>query len=216
MEAGPRLLPAYPERLSASALRSLEKLGVEVRLGAPVTKCSADGVDLPSGLIPARTIVWAAGVQASPAGKWLGVAGDRVGRIEVGDDLSLPGEPEIFVVGDTALVRDAEGKPLPGTAPVAKQQGRYVGRLIANRLRGKATKPFRYHHIGSLATIGRKSAVADFGRVRLQGRIAWLLWGIIHIYFLIGFRNRLVILLDWLWAYITFQRGARLITGSIK
>ncbi|MCA8932021.1 MAG: NAD(P)/FAD-dependent oxidoreductase [Rhodospirillaceae bacterium] len=216
VEAGPRLLPAYPERLSASALRSLEKLGVEVRLGAPVTKCSADGVDLPSGLIPARTIVWAAGVQASPAGKWLGVTGDRVGRIEVGHDLSLPGEPEIFVVGDTALVRDAEGRPLPGTAPVAKQQGRYVGRLIANRLRGKAMKPFRYHHIGSLATIGRKSAVADFGRVRLQGRIAWLLWGIIHIYFLIGFRNRLVILLDWLWAYITFQRGARLITGSIK
>jgi NADH dehydrogenase FAD-containing subunit len=163
--------------------------------------------------IQAGVVLWAAGVAASSAAKWLAAESDRAGRVKVGADLSLPGDPDIFVIGDTALATDAEGRPLPGVAPAAKQAGQYVARAIGARLRGRPIRPFRYRNLGNLATIGRTAAVADFGWIRLTGGLAWLLWGIVHIYFLIGFRNRLVVALDWLWAYLTFQRGARLITG---
>jgi NADH:ubiquinone reductase (H+-translocating) len=215
VEAGPRLLPSFPETLSAIARRSLEKLRVELRLGKAVTDCDERGVMLGGERIAAGTILWAAGVAASPAAAWLEAAADRSGRVKVEPDLSLAGHPEIFVIGDTAHALDGSGKPLPGVAPVAKQQGRYVGLCIADALGGHArARPFRYRDLGNLATIGRKSAVADFGFVRLSGRLAWLLWGAVHIYFLIGFRSRVAVVLDWMWAYVTFQRGARLITGT--
>ena len=151
---------------------------------------------------------------ASPAAKWLGAEHDAAGRVIVGPDLTLPGHPEIFVIGDTAAAKDADGKPLPGVAPVAKQQGQYAAKAIMARIAGKpAPRPFRYRNYGNLATIGRRAAVADFGWIWLSGRIAWVLWGLVHIFFLIGFRNRVAVLLDWLYAYVTFQRGARLITG---
>jgi NADH:quinone reductase (non-electrogenic) len=210
IEAGPRLLPAFPERLSAVAKRALERLGVEVRLGAVVTACDEQGVMVGDERIQAGVVLWAAGVAASPAAKWLAAESDRAGRVKVNPDLSLPGHPEIFVIGDTAL---AASNPLPGVAAVAKQAGEYVASVIRARLRGRPTRPFRYRNLGNLATIGRRAAVADFGWLRLTGWLAWLLWGIVHIYFLIGFRNRLVVALDWVWAYLTFHRGARLITG---
>jgi NADH:quinone reductase (non-electrogenic) len=215
VEAGSRLLPSFPEDLSKDALRRLEKLGVEVRLGTPVAAIDSSGVTIGPARIDSRTVIWAAGVAASPAGHWIGAKCDRVGRIEVDRDLSVPGHPEIFAIGDTALSLDANGKPLPGIAPVAKQQGRYVGNLIKARLRGaEPSKPFRYRNYGNLATIGRKAAVIDFGWIHLRGLVAWVIWSVVHIYFLIGFRNRAMVALDWLWAYFTFQRGARLITGS--
>jgi NADH dehydrogenase FAD-containing subunit len=166
--------------------------------------------------VRARTVLWAAGVAASPAARWLGAAQDRSGRVEVAADLSLPGHPEIFVIGDTALPTDAGNpRPLPGIAPAAKQAGQYAAKMIRMRAQGRKTPgPFRYRNYGNLATIGRKAAVADFGWIRLSGYIAWLLWGLAHIYFLIGFRNRLAVALDWFWSYVTFQRNARLITGS--
>jgi NADH dehydrogenase FAD-containing subunit len=211
IEAGPRLLATFPERLSAVAKRELERLGVEVRLNTTVTDCNASGVTMGEEHVPARTVLWAAGVAASPAARWLKAAQDRSGRVEVEADLSLPGHPEIFVIGDTALVA---GNPLPGIAPAAKQAGQYVGKVIRMRARGgKTPGPFRYRNYGNLATIGRKAAVVDFGWIRLSGYVAWLLWGFAHIYFLIGFRNRLAVALDWFWSYLTFQRSARLITG---
>jgi NADH:ubiquinone reductase (H+-translocating) len=213
IEAGPRLLPAFPERLSAVAKRALERLGVEVRLGAPVTACDDQGVMVGDERIQAGVVIWAAGVAASPAAKWLAAESDRAGRVKVNADLSLPGHPEIFAIGDTVLATDAAGDPLPGVAAVAKQAGKYVAGVIRARLRGQPTRPFRYRNLGNLATIGRTAALADFGWIRLSGWIAWVLWGVVHIYFLIGFRNRLVVALDWLWAYLTFRRGARLITG---
>ena len=213
VEAEPRLLSSFPPDLSAVAARELQRLGVELRLGVKVTRCDPDGAVLGDDRIESRTLIWAAGVAASPAAAWLGMEAGRGGRVPVGPDLSLPGHPEIFVIGDTALVEGPRG-PLPGVAPVAKQQGAYVARVIAARLAGTpAPGPFLYRDRGSLATIGRKAAVVDFGRLRLTGRIAWLIWGGAHIYFLIGFRNRLVIAIDWLWSYLTYQRGARLITG---
>jgi NADH dehydrogenase len=217
VEAGPRLLPSFPEDLSDDAKRRLEQLGVEVRLGAPVTAIDSSGVTIGPARIEARTVIWAAGVAASPAGQWIGAKCDRVGRIEVDPDLSVPGHPEIFAIGDTALALDANGKPLPGIAPVAKQQGRYVGNLIRARLRGtQRVEPFHYRDYGNLATIGRKAAVVDLGWIRLRGFFAWLIWTVAHIYFLIGFRNRTIVALSWLWAYFTFQRGARLITGPLR
>jgi NADH:ubiquinone reductase (H+-translocating) len=214
VEAGPRVLPTFPEKLSAFAKRSLERLGVEVHLGAPVTTCDAQGVELAGERIHSQCVIWAAGVMASPAAKWLEAERDRAGRVRVGADLSVPGHPEIFVIGDTASVVDEGGKPIPGIAPAAKQMGGYVANLIRARVSDKIqSQPFRYRHLGSMATIGRKAAVADFGWIRLSGRFAWLLWGVVHIYFLIGFRNRIAVLIDWLWAYVTFQRGSRLITG---
>jgi len=214
VEAGARPLASFPEALSTAARESLERLHVEVRLGAAVSACDADGVTIGEQRLDAATIVWAAGVAASPAARWLGVDADRVGRVKVAADLSLPGHPEIFVIGDTAHVADATGQPLPGLAPVAKQQGAYVARLLRGRIAGRpAPPPFRYRSFGTMATIGRRAAVADFGWVRFDGTVAWLLWGAVHISFLIGFRNRLVVILDWLWSYVTFQSGARLITG---
>jgi NADH dehydrogenase len=214
IEAGPRILASFPERLSAYAKQALERLGVEIRLGTPVTQCDAGGVTIADLRIEGRTIIWAAGVAASPAARWLGAEKDRLGRVVVASDLSLPGDDRIFVIGDTACAGGPGGKPLPGVAPVAKQQGKYVGRSIVARLAGGKMPPFRYRDYGNLATIGRKVAVADFGWVRLTGRLAWLLWGAAPILFLIGFRNRIAVLLDWLWAYVTFQRGSRLITGD--
>jgi NADH dehydrogenase len=214
VEAGPRVLVAFPPVLSSAAQRALERLGVEVRLGTPVTRCDEEGVTIGDERLPAATIVWAAGVAASSAAGWLGADKDRVGRVIVGSDLTLPGHPEIFCIGDTAHALGAGGQPLPGLAPVAKQQGAYVARVLRARIAGKpAPVPFRYRDFGTMATIGRRAAVADFGWVKLEGTLAWLLWGVVHISFLIGFRNRLVVLLDWLWSYVTFQSGARLITG---
>jgi NADH dehydrogenase len=216
IEAGPRVLPAFPEQLSAKAKGALEMLGVEVRLGKPVTSCDEVGIIVDGERIETRTILWAAGVAASPAAKWLSADKDRADRVVVGPDLTLPSHPEIFVLGDTAFATDAGGKPLPGIAPVAKQQGFYAADLIRARIDGKPRPPFRYRHLGNMATIGRKVAVADFGWITMSGRIAWLLWGVVHVCFLIGFRSRLAVLLDWLWAYVTFQRGSRLITGPTE
>ena len=224
VEAGPRLLAFFPETLSHFAHKALERLGVEVRLNQAVTACDAQGVTLsvPAGheeqgdgaRIFTRTIIWAAGVQASPAARWIGAKADRAGHIEVAPDLSVPGQQNVFAIGDTALALGQDGKPLPGIAPVAKQQGAYLARLIRDRVAGRATAPFRYRNLGTMATIGRKAAVADFGWLRLKGTIAWLLWGTVHVGFLLGFRNRLSVLLSWIWAYVTFQSGARLITGA--
>jgi len=215
IEAGPRLLPAFPEALSAAAKSSLEKLGVEVRLGQTVTECDTSGVMLGEEKIAGGTTIWAAGVMASPAAQWLWAEHDRAGRVIVEADLSAPGYPNIFVIGDTALARDRSGAALPGIASVAKQEGRYVARLLQSRFAGKADPPpFRYRDSGTLATIGRGSAVADFGWMKLKGRLAWIVWSLAHIYFLIGFRSRLVVAMDWLWSYITFERGARLITSG--
>ena len=213
VEAGPRVLPAFPETLSDVAKRSLVRLGVEVRVNSPVTDCTADGVTIGDQRIESRTIIWAAGVAASPAAEWLNAEHDRLGRAMVGSDLTLPGHPEIFVIGDTANVRDEAGNTLPGVAPVAKQQGAYAARVIRARLAAQpAVPPFHYRNFGNLATIGRTAAVADFGFLRLSGFVAWVVWCVVHIYFLIGFRNRVAVAFDWLWAYLTFQRGARLIT----
>jgi NADH:ubiquinone reductase (H+-translocating) len=213
IEAGPRLLPTFHPELSEAARHSLEKLGVEVRLNSPATQCDKRGVEAGGERIEARTIIWAAGVVASPVGQWLGVATDRAGRVNVNPDLSVPGHPEIFVLGDAANFAGPDGRPLPGVAPVAKQQGAYLGRLIKTRLKGADLPAFHYRDFGSLATIGRKSAVVEMGRFRITGFVGWIIWSIAHIYFLIGFRNRLAVVLNWGWNYITFQRGARLITG---
>ena len=215
VEAGPRVLPAFPEALSQAALHSLERLHVEVQLGRPVSRCDEQGVVIGDQRLEAGTLIWAAGVMASSAARWLGVEPDRVGRVKVSPDLSLPDHPEIFVIGDTACVMDGKGQALPGLAPVAKQQGAYVARLLRAKLAAAAPpSAFRYRDYGTLATIGRRAAVADFGWIRLHGTVAWLLWGLVHISFLIGFRNRLIVMLDWLWSYVTFQSGARLITGT--
>ena len=213
VEGGPRLLAALHPSLSEKARLSLEKLGVEVRLNAMVTACSDEDVAIGPERIATRTIMWAAGVEASPAADWLGVPADRAGRVKVAADLSVPERPDVFVIGDTALVFDADGKQLPGVAPVAKQQGEYLAKLLVARTSGKTLPPFRYWDFGSLATIGRKHAVIDFGKVRLSGFVAWVLWSVAHIYFLIGFRRRTIVALHWAWSYITFQRGTRLITG---
>ena len=213
IESGKRVLASFDPSLSEAALRSLRRLGVDVRLGEPVTDCAAHCVMIGAETIPARTIVWAAGVRASRAGKWLRAETDHAGKVKVGPDLSVPGNPDIFVIGDTALALGADGTPLPGVAPVAKQQGQYVAALLAARARGADLPPFRYRDYGSLATIGRKSAVAQFGRLKITGLAAWLLWGMAHVYFLIGFRNRVAVVVNWLWHYVTFQGGTRLITG---
>src|SRR5438093_3559854 len=212
LEAGPRVLPALPQDLSDYALRTLKRMGVDVRTGTRVTGCDARGVTLEHGRIDAGTIIWAAGVIASPAARWLDAEHDRAGRVVVGPDLSVPKRPDVFVIGDTAAFRDEKGQPLPGMAPAAKQMGRYVGKLIAARLKGQSLPPFRYHHPGDLAAIGRRSAVVKLGRIHLKGLIAWLFWALVHIYFLIGLRHRFIVAFTWFWDYITFQRGARLIT----
>jgi NADH:ubiquinone reductase (H+-translocating) len=214
VEAGLRILPSFPPKLSAVAARALTRLGVELRLGTPVTNCDNSGVNLDGERVESRTVIWAAGVRASPAAEWLALEGGREGRVPVAADLSLSEHPEVFVIGDTATIAAPDGKPLPGIATVAKQQGKHVARAIKARLRGSTPTPFRYHNLGNLATIGRREAVADFGWLRLSGRLGWLLWSAAHIYFLIGFRNRLVVASEWLWSYLTYQRGARLILDS--
>jgi NADH dehydrogenase len=213
VEAGPRVLPSFAKDLSAYAHRTLEKLGVEVRLGHAVTSCTADGVTIGDTFLPCRTIVWAAGVQASPAAEWLGARADRAGRVVVDPMLKAPGEEDIFVVGDTAMVVWEDAKPVPGIAPAAKQQGAYAAKVIKARLAGKALPPpFRYRHQGSLATIGKSAAIIDFGWLKLRGWLAWWIWGIAHIYFLIGTRSRLAVALSWVWIYMSRQHSARLIT----
>lgn len=213
LEAGPRILPNLPEDLSAYARGVLDGMGVEVRTATRVTNCDAHGVDVEGGRIDASTIVWAAGVVASSAGRWIDAERDRAGRIKVGPDLTVPGFANIYAVGDTAAVVDARGRPVAGIAPAAKQMGRYVGRLIAARASGAPLPgPFRYRHHGDLATIGRKAAVVKLDHLKLRGYVGWWFWGIAHIYFLIGVRNRLSVATSWLWNYLTFHRGARLIT----
>src|SRR6266852_5889697 len=217
IEAGPRVLAGFPDDLSAYAQRSLESIGVEVVLGQAVTECSADGVVYGGNTLQARTLIWAAGVRASPAAEWLGAPADRAGRLQVLPDLTVPDHPDIFAIGDTVMIAGPDGKPVPGIAPAAKQQGQYVARAIKTRLRGGTPTPFHYKHAGSLAQIGKRKAVIDFGRIKLRGTIAWWIWGIAHIYFLIGLRHRLSVALSWLWVYMRDQRAARLITqGSSK
>ena len=215
-EAGPRILPAFAENLSAFAAASLRRKGVEVLCGEPVTDVGPGGVTLGGEDIGARTVVWAAGVKASPAARWLSVDADRAGRVPVTETLNLPGEPRIFVVGDTAAAKWREGQFVPGIAPAAKQMGAYAARAILAGMKKRAIPPFHYRHQGNLATVGRQSAIVDFGRIRMKGFIAWLVWGAAHIYFLIGFRNRLIVMLHWIWAYVTLRQGVRLITGSTE
>ncbi len=213
IEAAPRLLAPFDPSLAEAARRSLEQLGVEVRLGIGVTDCDCSGVLLGRERLETRTIIWAAGVKASPAADWLGADRDGAGRVKVAADLSLPRRPNIFVIGDVAAASGPDGKPLPAVAPVAKQQGRYVAKLLMRRVASRTTPPFRYRDFGSMATIGRKRAVAQVGPFKISGLAAWLLWSAAHIYFLIGFRSRLAVALNWAWNYMTFQRGTRLITG---
>jgi NADH:ubiquinone reductase (H+-translocating) len=217
IEAGPRVLAGFADELSAYAQAALEKIGVEVVLGKAVTECSAEGVVYGGERLQARTLIWAAGVRASPAAEWLGVVADRAGRVQVLPDLTVSGHPDIFAVGDTITVAGPDGNPVPGIAPAAKQQGRHVAASITARLQGGSATPFRYRHAGSLAQIGKRQAVIDFGRIKLRGTLAWWIWGVAHIYFLIGLRNRLSVALSWLWNHARDQRGARLITqGSSK
>src|SRR6266513_1531373 len=217
IEAGPRVLAGFADELSAYAQRSLEEIGIEVMLNQPVTECTVDGVTYGGKRLDAKTIIWAAGVRASRAAEWLGAPADRAHRVQVLPDLTVPGHPDIFAVGDTVTIAGPDGNPVPGIAPAAKQQGRYVAALIKARLSGGTLPPFRYKHAGSLAQIGKKKAVIDFGRIKLRGNLAWWIWGIAHIYFLIGLRHRLSVALSWLWIHARDQRAARLITqGSSK
>jgi NADH dehydrogenase len=213
IEAGPRLIPALPANLSDYVQRTLAQKGVEVMTSTRVVGCDARGVELEHGRIDAATIIWAAGVVASPAARWLDAEHDRAGRVKVNPDLSVSGHPEIFAIGDTAAAMDLAGRATPGIAPAAKQMGRYVGRLIAARIAGaSAPPPFRYRHQGDLAAIGRRAAVVKLGRLELKGFPGWLFWSVVHIFFLIEIRDRFIVAFTWLWDYVTFQRGARLIT----
>ena len=217
VQAAPRLLPTFPEALSDEARRSLERLGVEVLVGSRVEKIDAAGVTVNGQRIASRTVLWAAGVVASPAARWLGAPADGAGRIKVEADLSVPGLTNVFAIGDTVLSAAWDGQPVPGLAPAAKQGGAYVAQRVRARVAGRpAPAPFRYRHLGSLATIGRKAAVADFGWVRLSGAPAWWLWGLVHVGFLVGLRSRVSVMFDWFWAYLTYRSGTRLITGAAQ
>lgn len=213
VEAGPKVLNAFPDTLSDYANKALKDLGVEVLTGQPVTACDATGITINDEKIPTNTIIWAAGVQASAAAKWLNVEADRAGRVIVQPDLSVENHKDVFVIGDTASVKQEDGRPVPGIAPAAKQMGKYVARLIRARANSKAEPDaFRYRHYGNLATVGRSAAVVDMGKFRLKGAFAWWIWGIAHIYFLIGTRSRAIVAWSWLWSYATGQNSARLIT----
>jgi len=214
LEGGPRVLPAYPEDLSRSAEEQLEKLGVEVHTSTMVTAIEGETVRAGQKSFHSTVTLWAAGVAASPLGRKLGAPTDRAGRVLVQPDLSLPGHPEVFVIGDLAALKDEKGKPLPGVAPVAMQQGRWAAANIARDLKHEPRRNFHYVDKGSLATIGRAAGIAQFGKVHISGYLAWLSWLFIHIFFLIGFRNRLIVFIQWAWSYFTYERGARLITGS--
>ena len=212
VEAIPRILPAFDERLANKARDALTRLGIEVRTSSPVEAIDSEGVVVAGERIPAKTVIWTAGVAASPAGQWLGAETDRAGRVKVGSDVTVPGHPNIFVLGDTASFTQ-DGKPLPGVAQVAMQQGHYVASVIADRIAGKAhTQPFRYVDKGSMATVGRFYGIVEAGKLRTAGVVGWFLWLVLHLMFLIGFRNRMVVGFQWLVFYTTFQRGARLIT----
>ncbi|HDS1102296.1 NAD(P)/FAD-dependent oxidoreductase [Stenotrophomonas maltophilia] len=215
VEAGPRVLSSFPEVLSLKARRQLEKLGVEVLTGTPVSDIDSQGFKLGDQFVPARTVVWAAGVAASPLARTLEVPLDRAGRVQVQPDLTLPGHPELFVAGDLAALSQADGKPVPGVAPAAKQMGKYVAEVIGARLHGKPEPgPFTYADYGNLATIGRMAAIVHLGRLQLSGVLAWWFWLAAHVFFLIGFRNRIVVLLNWAVAYWSYQRSARIIFGD--
>ncbi|MEW6542721.1 MAG: NAD(P)/FAD-dependent oxidoreductase [Nitrospirota bacterium] len=214
IEAGPRVLPSFPEELSREAEAALARLHVDVKKRTPVTEIRPDRVLCGTQAVPAATVLWAAGVTASPLAASLDVPLDRAGRVLVEPDLSIPGHPEVFVIGDLAAFTHQIGEPLPGLAPVAIQQGRHAANTILRLCQGLPSEPFRYRDRGTLATIGRASAVADFGRIRLSGFFAWIVWTFVHIFFLIGFRNRVAVLLEWAWAYLALQRSARLITGE--
>ncbi len=214
VEAGPRILPSFPEQLAGRAVDDLGQLGVRVLTGSPVTRIDADGVELGRERIRAATVLWAAGVLPSALGRTLGVPLDPQGRVCVEPDLSVPGHPEVFVIGDQASVIGPGGKPLPGVAPVAMQQGRYVARTIEGDIAGRSRQPFAYVDKGQLATIGRSRAIVEIGRLRFAGLFAWLLWIAVHIYYLTGFKNRLLVVIQWAWSYLTFRRGARLIVGK--
>jgi NADH dehydrogenase len=216
VEAGPSVLSAYPEDLRNSTVKQLQRLGVEVRTNSAVTDVRPGEVHIGEEVVPAAAVLWAAGVSASPLGRALGAPVDRAGRVLVEPDLSVPGHREVFVIGDLASMKDAAGKPLPGVAPVAMQQGRHVARQVAADLRGKGRENFHYVDKGSLATIGRAAAVAQFGKVHISGYLAWLSWLFIHILFLIGFRNRILVMFQWAWSYLTYERSARLITGESR
>lgn len=215
VEAGPRILAQFPADLSERATKSLTRLGATVRVNARAEKIDEQGIYIGGQLVGAANVFWTAGVEASPAARWLNATADKQGRVMVEPDLTLKEFPEIFVIGDTACVLGKDGKSLPGVAPVAMQQGRYVAKSIATRVKQQAPPPpFEYRDKGNLATIGRSSAVAEMGRIHLSGWLAWVAWLIVHIYYLIGFRNRVAVILEWAWAYLTFQRGARLIVGD--
>jgi NADH:ubiquinone reductase (H+-translocating) len=214
LEGGPRILPTYAEDLSRSAEEQLRHLGVEVHTSAMVTKVEAAAVRMGDRCLPAAVILWAAGVAASPLGKKLGVPVDRAGRVLVNPDLSVPGHPDIFVIGDLAALTDEHGKMLPGVAPVAIQEGAAAARNIKHDLHGESRENFHYFDKGNLATIGRAAAIAEFGKLHISGFVAWLSWLFVHIFFLIGFRNRIIVLIQWAWSYLTYERGARLITGD--
>jgi len=214
LEGGPRVLPAYPEDLSRSAEEQLKHLGVQVQTSAMVTAIEPGSVQIGTTRLPAAVILWAAGVAASPLGKKLGAPVDRAGRVLVNPDLSIPGHPEVFVVGDLAALKDEHGNWIPGLSPVAIQEGRATARNIGRDLQGEPRKNFHYWNKGTLATIGRAAAVADFGKIHISGFLAWLSWLFVHIFFLIGFRNRILVMIQWAWSYLTFERGARLITGG--
>ncbi len=213
VDSGERLLKSFPESLSAKAQAALESLGVEVNTGIRIRDVHDQGVQIGNDFVPAQTIVWAAGVTASPAALWLGLAPDRSGRVPTCPELRAPDHPEIFVIGDTAACPDGNAGTLPGVAPVAKQQGYHAAHTILDAIAGKSARPFRYRNYGNMATIGRSHAVVDFGRVQLSGFPAWLVWSLAHCWFLVGFRSRAVVALNWIWSYLTYQRSARLITG---
>lgn len=217
VEAGPRVLPAFHEDLSAATRRMLERLGVEVLVGRPVTECTFEGVKIGEDALAARTLVWAAGVMASPAAAWLQASADRAGRVVVTPELTIEGDPNVFVIGDTASATDRDGRMAPGVAPAAKQMGKHVAREIAARVAGRTGPgPFRYKNRGNLATIGRGAAIAEFGKVRLSGYPAWVIWALAHIYFLIGNRHRMVVGTSWLFTYMTGALHARLIVNATE
>ena len=214
LEAGPRILPMFSEQQAARATRDLEQLGVHVRASSTVTKIDAGGVEIGGERIEAATVLWAAGVKASPLGQAAGLEVDRQGRVLVEPDLSVKGYPHVFVAGDQSCFTHQTGKPLPGTAPVAMQQGRYLAQTIRRELAGKPRQPFHYVDKGQMATIGRSRAIVEIGRLKMAGFAAWLLWLVVHIYYLTGFKNRLLVVLQWAWSYFSFRRGARLIVNK--
>ena len=215
VEAGPRILPSYAPESSRNARSELSRLGVDVRTGAPVTAVDGSGIAVAGERIETATVLWAAGVAAAGIGSFLGAPLDRNGRVVVEPDLTVPGHPEIFVIGDLALFTHQGDQPLPGVSPVAMQQGRHVARAIRERLQGRPAPPFRYVDKGSMAVVGRSAAVAEVFGVKLSGLLAWLAWCLLHIFYLIGFRNRFVVMFEWAWSYVSYQRGARLITGNL-